>query len=112
MNTILLTTAVQSYNSDYDAARIASIAVMVPVDGVHVNPGALTLSDLDAYSVTERLSVGPSQGADQSRGADQWWHLYFDGHEVGELRDDGAGLTIFFLDTFPGIKIEVTVLRD
>lgn len=40
------------------------------------------------------ISVGPSQGKDEQRGAYDWWPLYIDGNIVGELRDDASGMTI------------------
>jgi hypothetical protein len=40
------------------------------------------------------ISVGPSQGQDEQRGAYDWWPLYIDGNTVGELRQDACGMTI------------------
>jgi hypothetical protein len=40
------------------------------------------------------IQVGDAQGADDQRGAYEWYPLTINGEAVGELRDDASGLTI------------------
>lgn len=40
------------------------------------------------------IQVGDAQGADDQRGAYEWYPLTINGETVGELRDDAAGMTI------------------
>jgi len=40
------------------------------------------------------IQVGDAQGANDQRGAYEWYQLTINGEPIGELRDDGAGMTI------------------
>ena len=40
------------------------------------------------------IQVGDAQGADDQRGAYEWYPLTIAGETIGELRDDASGLTI------------------
>jgi hypothetical protein len=66
------------------------LRVMRHADRIGLDAGAAS----DFYPDLALIQVGDSQGADEQRGAYDWWLLTINGETVGELRDDAAGMTI------------------